>query len=210
VTRSSRLDHIVVVAHSLAAGSEWVEKALGVPPGPGRKHPHMGTHNLLLALGASVYLEVVAIDPDAAPIATPRWFGLDNLAPSPPRLAAWVACTDDIFSSAVPELGRVQTMHREGRSWKMTVTADGSVPLSGAAPLLIQRESKMHPAAVLPESDLRLRELRIRHPAPAAVSALLSRIGLAVPPRVTVTQGANCALVAEIETAHGLRVLGGR
>lgn len=201
----------MVVAHSLAAGSAWVEKALGVPPGPGRKHPHMGTHNLLLALGSSVYLEVVAIDPEAGPIATPRWFGLDDPSPRPAaRLAAWVASTDDIVCSAVPDLGRVVTMQRESHTWKMTVTADGSLPLSGAAPLLIQRASQTHPAGALPESNLRLRELRIQYPEPAGVSALLARIGLAVHPRVTVTTGASCKLIAEIETARGLRVLGDR
>jgi hypothetical protein len=205
----SRLDHIVVVAHSLDAGCEFVERALGLPPGPGRKHPHMGTHNLLLALGPSVYLEVVAIDPNAAPISRPRWFGLDNLAPLPAaRLAAWVVSTDDILSATGPEIGTVETMQREGRTWQMTATADGHVPLSGAGPILIQRSPGSHPAAVLPESNCRLRELRIQPPAPGEVSALLSRIRLAEQPRVIVTRSATCALVAEIETPFGVRVLG--
>jgi hypothetical protein len=204
---TSRLDHIVVVAQSLAAGSEFVEAALGQQPGPGRKHAHMGTHNLLLALGASVYLEVVAVDPEAAAISRARWFGLEDFRGGP-RLAAWVASTDDIFSSMSPELGTVETMQRAGRTWQMTTTADGSVPLGGAAPLLIQRSSGPHPAAVLPESNLRLRELRIQHPAPTQVSALLSRIGLADPPRVAVVASASRALSAVVETPFGLRTLG--
>ncbi len=206
---SSRLDHLVVVAHSLAAGAEWVERALGVPPGPGRKHAHMGTHNLLLALGSSVYLEVIAVDPEAAAVSRPRWFALDHLAAQPAaRLAAWVASTGDITNDASPELGCVETMEREGRTWQMTATADGSLPLAGAGPLLIQRAGTTRPAAVLPESNLRLRALRIQHPVPAEVSALLARIRLAGEPAVTVSQGAACALVAEIDTPSGLRVLG--
>jgi hypothetical protein len=206
---STRLDHIVVVAHSLAAGSALVEKALGVAPGAGRKHPHMGTHNVLLSLGASVYLEVVAIDPEAPQASRPRWFGLDNLAAQPAaRLAAWVASTDDIANDAVTELGSVETMQREGLTWQMTVTASGSAPLSGVAPLLIQRASSVHPASVLPDQGLRLCELRIRHPAPALVSALLSHIGLAAEPRVTVASGGAIALSAAIETPQGIAVLG--
>lgn len=206
---SSRLDHIVVVAHSLLAGSDFVEQALGLRPGPGRKHHHMGTHNLLLGLGTSVYLEVVAIDPGAKPVSRPRWFGLERVADLPKaRLAAWVASTDDIASDASPELGAVEMMERDGHRWQMTATADGSVPLAGAGPLLIQRASPMHPASSLPESNMRLRELRIQHPVPPQISALLARVRLSAEPRVTVTQGVTCALVAEIETPFGLRVLG--
>lgn len=206
---TSRLDHIVVVSHSLEAGSALVESCLGVRPGPGRKHAHMGTHNLLLGLGSSTYLEVVAIDPDADAPPGPRWFGLDRIATLPAaRLAAWVASTDDIASDTAAELGSVATMARQGRSWQMTVTADGSLPLSGAGPLLIQRDGPPHPASLLPESNLRLRELRIHLPAPASVSSLFERIHLASEPRVVVTHGATFALTAEFETPNGLRVLG--
>ena len=169
----------------------------------------MGTHNLLLSLGPSAYLEVAAIDPQAAPISRPRWFGLDDLAAtSAPRLAAWVADADDILSAASPELGEVETMQREGRTWQMTVTADGRLPLSGAAPVLIQRSGSAHPAAALPESGLRLRALRIFHPAAGEVRALLSSMGLSAQPSVSVAQGTSCSLVADVETPRGPRSLG--
>ena len=60
---AARLDHITVVAPSLEAGSAYVEAALGVLPGAGRTHPGMATHNLLLALGSAVYLEVISAGP---------------------------------------------------------------------------------------------------------------------------------------------------
>lgn len=102
---SAYLDHITVVAPSLAAGSRLVHQALGIEPGPGRTHPEMGTHNRLLRLGDTVYLEVIAPDPDAPPTSRPRWFGLDHVSPTTtPRLAAWVARTDDIVGVAVPVL----------------------------------------------------------------------------------------------------------
>jgi Glyoxalase-like domain len=206
---TARLDHITVVAPSLAAGSAYVEAALGVRPGAGRAHPGMATHNLLLALGSAAYLEVIATDPGAAPVRRPRWFGLDQVLPGTnARLAAWVASTDDIASTAVSELGDVATMRREPHTWKMTIRADGAVPLDGAAPLLIQRSSSIHPAAAMPQSGLHLQRLRIRHPAPSQVLALLAKIGLATQPAVTVTQGNECSLVAEIETPFGPRELG--
>jgi hypothetical protein len=205
----ARLDHITVVAPNLEAGSAYVEAALGLPACAGRAHPRMGTHNLLLALGAHVYLEVISVDPQAAPVTRPRWFGLDDVAPgAPARLAAWVASTDDIESAMAPELGVVETMRREVHTWKMSVKADGSVPLGGAAPLLIQRSPGVHPAAALPQCGLELQRLRIRHPAPEQVLVLFAQIGLASSPVVTVAHGNHCSLVAEIQTPSGLRKLG--
>ncbi|MBE7420087.1 MAG: VOC family protein [Ideonella sp.] len=203
------LDHIVVVAQSLADGADFVERSLGTAPGPGRRHAHMGTHNLLLSLGASVYLEVVAIDPGAGPIGRPRWFGLDRIpAGTKPRLAAWVARTDAIQLHAHPELGRVETMEREGLTWHMTMTIEGDAPLCGAAPLLIQRETTHHPASKLPDLGFRLQGLHIRHPDPASVAQLLARIELAAKPEVAVEEGAVVSLVARIATPSGVMTLG--
>jgi hypothetical protein len=205
----ARLDHITVVAPRLEAGAAYVAAAVGVLPGGGRTHPEMATHNLLLALGSDVYLEVISADPDAVPARRPRWFGLDNvLSGATARLAAWVASTDDIEAAVDPELGEVETMRREQHSWRMTVKANGSLPLDGAAPLLIQRASTVSPAAALPPTGLLLQRLRIRHPEAARVAALLARIGLAPQPLVVVTEGEECSLVAEIQTPFGLRVLG--
>ena len=205
----SLLDHLTVVAHSLAAGSHFVREALGVEPGPGRPHPGMGTHNRLLRLGDTVYLEVIAPDPDAPSVSRPRWFGLDQVSSNTfPRLATWVAATDDIEGAAVPELGSVETMRRASHAWQMTLTGDGHLPLSGAAPALIQRATGAHPALALPDAGLRFRRLRIHHPSPERVQALLARIRLAPHPEVVVLQGAVCTLVAEIDTASGIRELG--
>jgi len=169
----------------------------------------MGTHNRLLRLGDTVYLEVIAPDPDAPPPLRPRWFGIDRVSSaSAARMAAWVARTDDIMGVAVPELGVVETMRREHHVWQMTVTADGTLPLSGAAPLLIQRAPGIHPAHALTDAGLRLRRLRVHHPEPARVVALLAAIRLATQPEVRVVRGDTCSLVAEIDTPSGPRQLG--
>jgi len=208
---TSYLDHISVVATSVEAGSNFVRDALGVEPGPGRKHLSMGTLNRLLALGEKVYLEVIAPDPDAQPTSRPRWFGLDQVSPlDSPRLAAWVANTDDIERTAIPEMGPVETMSRAGLAWRITLTRDGAIPFSGAVPLLIQRTSGLHPASALPDVGLKLVRLRIHHPAPDQVLAALARIGIARAPEIAVHYGPACTLVADIETPWGQRALGSR
>lgn len=111
----ARLDHLVVVAQSLEAGARLVEESLGLRPGPGRKQQHKGTHNLLLSLGSSAYMEVLAIDPEALPVSRPRSFGLGVIAvESEARFAAGVASTDDIHRPTSPELGEVEKMERDG------------------------------------------------------------------------------------------------
>jgi hypothetical protein len=206
---SARLDHITIIAPSLDIGASFVFRALGVSTETGRAHPGMGTHNRLLSLGTDTYLEVIAVDPAAPPPARPRWFGLDSLTnASAPRLAAWVAGTNNIAAAAVPELGVVETMYRESVSWQMTLTADGSTPLLGAAPALMQRRAGVHPASRLQDVGCRLRRLVIRHPSAETVRSLLARIKLEQPPRVEVQQGDVCHLVAEIDTPNGTRAVG--
>src|SRR5256885_16222455 len=94
------IDHLVIAASDLGVGADLVRRSLGVTPQPGGEHARMGTHNLVLKLGDSLYLEVIAPNPKSAQPGRPRWFELDDLMPdSPPRLATWAARTDDIRST---------------------------------------------------------------------------------------------------------------
>jgi len=93
--RPCELDHLVVIAPDLAAGVSWVESILGVALQVGGEHQRMATHNALLRLGDSTYLEVIAPNPAALNPDEPRWFELDRLSrtsshDSPP---GWLAPT---------------------------------------------------------------------------------------------------------------------
>jgi hypothetical protein len=201
------IDHLVVVAPSLESGADHVRAILGVAPGPGGAHPRMGTHNLLLKLGESAFLEVIAPDPAAPHPGRPRWFGLDDVAA--PRLAAWVARTDDL-GACPPELladcGAVETMTRGTRDWLITIPADGRLPLGGALPMLIEWRTPRAPAgAGLPEAGCALAALGLRHPDPARLQALLARAGFA--DRVAIEAG-EPGLWADIATPAGVRRMG--
>src|SRR5579871_6174839 len=99
-----QIDHITVAADSLRAGVAYAEAILGLSIPVGGAHPLMGTHNHLLRLGDTLFLEIIAPDPAAPPPSRPRWFALDDpkqraaLAVSP-RLATWVVATKDIETS---------------------------------------------------------------------------------------------------------------
>jgi hypothetical protein len=204
----ARIDHLVVTAADLASGLELVRKTVGIEPQAGGKHARMGTHNLVLRLGPSLYLEVISPDPGAPEPGRPRWFELDR--PGPPRLAGWVARTNDIRGTAAASsesLGTIAEMTRGDLKWLITIPEDGKLPLGGAGPALIEWHAEPHPAARMRETGCSLVALEVLHPEPARVSALLRSLSLE--DDVSVDRGDRPHLVARLQTPAGPRTLGG-
>jgi hypothetical protein len=207
---SSIFDHLTITAASLEEGSDYVRDALGVELQPGGKHAAMGTHNLLLSLGNSRFLEVIAVDPDAPPPTRPRWFGLDSMGPrSQPRLTGWVVRTRRIhkclegFGSL---FGTIEAVTRGACSWLITVPKDGSLPVEGAAPSLVQW-SGSHPAQSLADSGCELLKLIVCHREPRYLSAILAGIDFESRDLVRLGKGRGPVLTAVISTPNGVRVL---
>ena len=179
----SAIDHLVVTAPNLAVGIDYVERSLGCKMQPGGQHPRMGTHNTLLRLGDQCYLEVIAIDPNAASPQRPRWFELDSLAAnSRPRLAGWVMRTNDIQKVAqLPQLnvGPVEEMSRGTLEWQITIPSDGRFVCNGIVPSIIQWNGETHPASRLSDSNLSLVRLEARHPQATNINDWLVSAGFA-------------------------------
>lgn len=209
---TAHLDHLVVAAASLDEGVSWCEATLGVTPGPGGHHPLMGTHNRLLNVSGPRYpgcfLEIIAIDPDAAPPGRPRWFALDALdLSSGPRLIHAVARTPaldgqlHVLRAAGARPGEALAASRETPAgllqWRITVAADGRP--DGALPTLMQwDDERMHPTGRLPASGVTLTHLRLRGLRPAVALALdLAEVEIE-------PAGAGLALYeAELDTPRG-------
>lgn len=205
---SSRVDHLIVTAASLAEGADYVRRELGVEMQAGGEHVRMGTHNRLLKLGEKLYLEVIAVNPAVPRPDRARWFQLDDAdSIRVPRLATWIARTDDIRAAAsaspVP-LGKVESMSRGKFEWLMTVPEDGLLPLRGLAPTLIQWPSEAHPADTLKELGCSLIRLEGFHPQAEKVTRMLGSIGFEG--EFPVSSGAP-RLVAHIQTPAGPRRL---
>lgn len=207
----SHIDHIVIVAPTLEVGARYVNERLGVTMQAGGRHPRMATHNLLLQLGPSTYLEVIAPEPASPAPTRPRWFAIDSLAATAPaRLTTWVARTEDIQSARLAygtECGEIEPMHRGTLNWQITIPEDGSLPLDGTAPSLIEWADSS-PAVGLDDQGCALVSLELSHPQPARLWAILAAIGLNGPVIVNRTPpGERPSLSARILTPGGLRTL---
>lgn len=222
---ASKVDHLVVLAVSLAEGVQWCENVLGITPGAGGEHALMGTHNRLFTLAspafALAYLEIIAIHsgaPCARTAGAKRWFDLDDrelqlrLDQNGPQLAHFVARTARAQAGvrALARLGldrgevlQASRMTPQGRlDWKITVRDDGERLFFGALPTLIQW-GEVHPAQSMAPSGVTLQSLQAQHPRPDALRSAYEAIGLAA---VDVTQGPP-NLIATLQTPRGLVTL---
>jgi len=209
-----KLDHLTVIAPSLAEGVLHVSTCLDLDVPFGQRHIYMGTHNHLLQLGDATYLEIVALDPEGSPPPFSRWFGLDDQKKvradwdEGRRLRGWVAGTDmiDVVLEGRPSiLGRKVALPVVDPSFDFAIPVDGSLPLGGAAPSIIDRRGRPRSMASIPDLGARLRSFSLEHPEPAAIVALYDDLGIDRPP--TVTRGAALHYRALIETPAGLKEL---
>ncbi|MFL9864317.1 VOC family protein [Paraburkholderia fungorum] len=222
-----RLDHLVISARTLDEGTQYVADTLGVAPAGGGAHPLMRTHNRLLNLWGGVYLEVIAVDPQAADPAdgaTPwaRLFALDDPATHArlekgPYLSHWVAQVERpkqlaVWQAQYPQrIAPIVPMTRGDFSWGLSVPDDGAFPTwqdagDGVLPSLIQWDSPRHPSALLPETGIALKALKATHPQADAIAAQLRWLGAAHLIALESAEGAAAHLIA-LESAEGAAAL---
>jgi hypothetical protein len=192
-------DHIAVAGQTLAAATAHVEKMLDVPLQAGGQHDVFYTHNTLLGLQDDLYLEAIAINPDAPKPTRPRWFDLDNFKGAP-RLINWICRCDDLDATLeqLPEgFGAPVDLQRGDLRWRMAVPTTGVLPYDNCAPALIQWVGDAHPAARLTQQGCGISSLTITHPQALALGALLAP--LLVDRRINFKVGA-AQISAEIAT----------
>ncbi len=179
-------DHIAIAAARLGEGIDFVEETLGVRMPLGGKHPIMNTHNAVMRLGDGIYLEVIAIDPEAGPPHRPRWFGLDDpklqsrLTALGPCLVAWVVRSDDLavsLQAGQGDLGVALAMSRGSLSWQIGVHPDGLPGMGGLLPTVIQWPAGEHPTQRMSDQGVRFGGLTLRAPKPEHLRTALTRIG---------------------------------
>ena len=179
-----KIDHLVIGARDLEQGVAYVKDKLGVAMPFGGAHARMGTHNHLMRLGEEVFLEILAVNPDADPPKAPRWYGLDDpfvrrRLEKQPVLLTWVINTRDIgrlVRRAGVALGSPELLRRGRLSWYFGVPDDGRLLAGGMLPYLIEWRTDTHPALGMPDEGCRLRHLEIHHPFPDWLREVLAAL----------------------------------
>ncbi len=203
------VDHLVYAAPSLDAGIKAMAERLGVTAAYGGKHTGIGTRNALLSLGRSVYLEIIAPDPDQPPPREPLPFGLAEL--HEPGLVAWALAVTEIESRAESarnagyDPGPVIAMTRalpEGGELRWRLCLRRPAAGDGLVPFLIQWEPGPHPSASSP-GGCTLTDLTAEHPRPDDISRMTSAVGVDLP----LAEAARPALIATIDCPRGTVVL---
>jgi len=205
------LDHLTIIAPSLEEGVAHVRECLDLDLPYGRAHPEMGTHNHLLRLNASTYLEVIAVDPTAPEPSGPRWFGFDDPDAvrsdwaDGNRLRGWVARTDtidkllqnygDLFGGTI----------KIGSQSRFSLLPDGRLPLNGALPSVIDRAGLPTRSAAMIDHGAEITEFILEHPSAAEITSLFEKIGIKNAPHVQ--NGPKLRYVATIDTPGGSKKL---
>jgi hypothetical protein len=209
-----KLDHLTVIAPSLAEGIAHVRDQLDLDVPFGVRHSYMGTHNHRLQLGGGVYLEIVAVDPGALPPARIRWFGLDDPIgvrkdwDAGRRLRGWVAAVDSMESVLRRHpgvFGKRIALPFGNPEFDFSLHDDGSLPLDGAAPSLIDHRGSPTAMSEIPDLGARLVAYRLEHPDTETVSIVFRSLDIDRPP--TLQKGPSIRYEALIDTPTGAKRL---
>ena len=207
-------DHLVYAAPNLGQAVDKLTERFGVRPSAGGRHPN-GTHNALLALNKTCYLEIIAPDPTQSRQGNgqPLAFGLDTL--QSPKLVTWAVLAPSLEEVArasqaagydpgvVVEGGRMRPdgVQLRWRSTKRPETQESwPPPGDGLVPFLIAwGEGTPHPVNSSAQGA-RLLELSLFHPRPAEVQPMLSALHI----DILVLAGPSPAMRARLETPNGI------
>lgn len=197
-------DHLVYATPDLDATVEALTDRLGVRASPGGRHPGIATHNCLLSLSDTCYLEVIGPDPEQEAPSFPRPFGIDDLAG--PKLVTWAIKEPDLerriaaAREAGYDPGQVMPLSRQSPQglleWRLTMRPERAG--GGIVPFLIDWGTTPNPALTCARG-CRLVDLRAEHPDPEAVQRLLATLGVSL----AVERAAEPAMIAVLDTPKG-------
>lgn len=209
-----KLDHLTVIAPTLAEGVEHVENCLELKIPFGTRHDYMGTHNHRVQLDDNVYLEIIATDPEGNRPDIARWFGLDNQKQvrsdwnEGKRLRGWVASTtgiENVLQAHSDVFGRKVDLPFSNPSFCFAIPLDGSLPLAGAAPSLIDHLDDPTSMSEIPDLGAKLQSITLEHPDPDTIKTLYRNLLIDRPP--VVIRGSDLCYRAQIKTPSGLKEL---
>lgn len=202
------VDHLVFSCSDLHSGIEYVADHLGVSPVLGGRHPEWGTHNALLSLGNSTYLEIIAPDPDVDErVQRPEVFTGTGSG----SLSTWAASLGDLparqsrarlAGHSFGDILKGSRVTDSGLLLEWSLTNPMTRLKGGVVPFLIDWGRSPHPSGACTKGCI-LRRLSLLHPDPESVCEIFSQIGLRLSESLRVMRAARPGMVATIETPRG-------
>jgi hypothetical protein len=198
------LDHVVYAGPSLDRLIEEISDRTGVGPTHGGAHDGLGTHNALLGLGQSQYLELLAPIPSHEERSA---FARVIAGLTTPKLYMWAVRVTDVeeFVARGKEaglaMGNVVEMSRtppvgSTQHWKLSL--GGADVYNSVLPFGIAWTPPGHPSQGL-AAGCRLTGMRAEHPEPERVRDALETLGVALPVRAADA----ASLILEIDAPAG-------
>lgn len=182
---SFQFDHIAIAADNLAQGVAFIEQKFNVKIPFGGTHDQMGTHNHLMQIGEGIFLELIAINPNAKPPEAPqkRWFNLDDphlqqQLKHSPKLVTWIARTPHINAETTKlntNIGDIHHVSRGSLNWQITIAQNGKLAENGLFPTLIQWQNNQTPASHMADLGIKLKSFTLTHPQPESLTKLLKQ-----------------------------------
>jgi hypothetical protein len=203
------IDHLVYGVPDLAQGVDRLERQTGVRARLGGRHPGRGTHNALLSLGRRQYLEVIALDPNAADAPGLLFPELREL-----RAAAFIAWAiavahidqagEAMLAAQLPRIGPLEGLRaREDGGLLRWKTLRFASNLALVPFFIAWDEATVHPSVDSP-SGCRLLSVQIRHTDPEGLRRLLGKDA----EMVDIAAGPRPRLTAQLATPNGEVELG--
>jgi len=196
-----QVDHIIVAVADLEAGIDEFREKTGIEPVFGGIHPGRGTQNALVALGAGVYLEILAPQTDIEIPEELEWMlELETMTPT-----GFAVSTSDIestasilsdsgFAAANPSSGSRATPAGDTLMW--TTTAISNPAIEGAPFFIEWHADSPHPASTSP-AGCELRSLSVATNQQSQMSGLFTALGLAITVVAGQSEGAGYDIVID-------------
>jgi len=201
------VDHITWAVPDLNEGGRLFEDMSGIQPTRGGEHPgpDWGTANMLVAIGKTIYLEIIGPNPDITPPADSMGAELSRL--DKPSIAYFAISFTDL--EALTEAAERAGLEVRGPGSGSRKTPNGetlrwrALGLTGHnfedfVPYFIDWGDTKHPATTSAKG-VKLISFTIYHPRHAELAELYATIGIPI----TVKPGAVPQMVLKLDTPNG-------
>jgi hypothetical protein len=146
-----RLDHVMYVVRDLDAAARRVRFELGLDSYPGGEHVGVGTHNRIVPLGGSQYVELMAVKDEVTAMRNPVGRRVAEWACEGEGLRAWCVATDDAGAVAARLRAEPLTMSRalpDGGELRWRLVGVDRALANPSLPFFIEWSGDEHPAGV--------------------------------------------------------------